>query len=217
MNRLARKAILAASAAALAAPALAFDMPSDFASLDANADARVEFKEFADYAKTQGVTSTLAAQHFTKMSAGDAYLTEDEFFLASAVGATALEPAPAYAEPAVTVETPSLITAEPVQPEAVMSSVEMTPPVDGDVETDVDVEVDTSTEATTDLPEGALIVTEPTEDVAGEVETIPADVDTTATMESETEIELSDEDDDGVDVESEADIDMESEEDPLLP
>lgn len=66
---------------AIAGPAFA----ADFATLDVNTDGQVSFDEYKAVALTEGKTVTLAAQEFTRMSQGDAVLTQDEFFLAEAL------------------------------------------------------------------------------------------------------------------------------------
>lgn len=66
---------------AIAAPAMA----SDFAALDTDANGEVSFAEYKAAALSQGKTTTLAAQEFTRLAQGDIAITEDEFFLAEAL------------------------------------------------------------------------------------------------------------------------------------
>jgi hypothetical protein len=57
---------------------------ADFGALDANSDGQVTFAEYKAVALTEGKTLTLLAQEFTRMTQGDAVLTEDEFWLSIA-------------------------------------------------------------------------------------------------------------------------------------
>ncbi|GGX68971.1 hypothetical protein GCM10011309_18570 [Litorimonas cladophorae] len=57
---------------------------ADFGALDANSDGQVTFAEYKAVALTEGKTVTLLAQEFTRMTQGDAVLTEDEFWLSIA-------------------------------------------------------------------------------------------------------------------------------------
>jgi len=74
--------ILAAGLAGI--PALAGPYPTDFSALDADKNGQVTFAEYAATAKTTGLTTTAAAQQFTRISAGDAIITEGELSLALA-------------------------------------------------------------------------------------------------------------------------------------
>lgn len=87
----------ASSAAAMQAPA--------FSTLDTNADGQVSFDEYAAYASTDGKSRTLAAQEFTRLSQGDAVLTEDEYIF---VDILAEQPYAFQSTPAAVVETPVL-------------------------------------------------------------------------------------------------------------
>lgn len=81
------KTTLTAAIAALAltaASAIAQSYPSDFAALDADNNGQVSFAEYSAVTKASGLTTTAAAQQFTRISAGDAIITEDEFNLALA-------------------------------------------------------------------------------------------------------------------------------------
>ena len=75
-------AILAATL--ISAPALAGTYPTDFTALDADKNGQVTFAEYSAVVKTSGMTTTAAAQQFTRISAGDAVITEDELSLALA-------------------------------------------------------------------------------------------------------------------------------------
>ncbi len=75
-------AILAATL--ISAPALAGPYPTDFTALDADKNGQVTFAEYSAVVKTSGMTTTAAAQQFTRISAGDAVITEDELSLALA-------------------------------------------------------------------------------------------------------------------------------------
>lgn len=57
---------------------------ADFGALDANSDGQVTFAEYKAVTLTEGKTVTLLAQEFTRMTQGDAVLTEDEFWLSIA-------------------------------------------------------------------------------------------------------------------------------------
>ena len=92
-------ALLGSAALLAAAPAFAGDMMkqdtmskttvtttktmgingADFAMYDADRDGRVNFGEYYKYAKKDGVSSTLAAQRFNKMTSGTYYLDETGF------------------------------------------------------------------------------------------------------------------------------------------
>ena len=232
MTRLAKLMILATSAAAFAAPAYAVDLPESFQTLDSNADARVEFTEFKAFTDTQGIGSTLAAQHFTRMAAGDFILTESEFEMARFQAPLDSTPAD-FAPSVIDVPVASVVTSEAVQPEAVMSSGLATPPeteppvttddLDGDTATDFDTEI--STDEPVALPEGSVITTEPVEDVAGDVETYSSDTEygtTDDTPDAETDFDIDVDADttletDEFDLEegSDFDTDLPAEEDPL--
>lgn len=78
---------LTAAATALALTAtsvMAQSYPSDFAGLDADKNGQVTFAEYSAALKTSGMSRTAAAQQFTKISAGDAIITEEELSLALA-------------------------------------------------------------------------------------------------------------------------------------
>ena len=92
-------ALLGSAALLAAAPAFAGDMMkqdtmskttvtttktmgvngADFAMYDTDRDGRVNFGEYYKYAKKDGVSSTLAAQRFNKMTSGTYYLDETGF------------------------------------------------------------------------------------------------------------------------------------------
>ena len=57
----------------------------DFARYDADGDGRVSFREFNALARTQGMTSTQAAQRFVKMAGGRSYLDAGSFGAAMSV------------------------------------------------------------------------------------------------------------------------------------
>jgi|GEM_PF-4012202 len=105
--------LIAGSALAIAAPALAGDgymkadkmqagtvmqadttmktsmvSNADFAAYDRNSDARVDFAEYSKWAKKEGLSTTAAAQRFTKMTQGQAYLDEGTFLSAMSLGNT---------------------------------------------------------------------------------------------------------------------------------
>lgn len=61
------------------------DLPSRFESLDASADGEISFAEFSDFTDALALSRTLAAQHFTRLSGGDAVITAQEWFLATQV------------------------------------------------------------------------------------------------------------------------------------
>lgn len=67
------------------ATAQAIDLSSTFDALDTDDNARITFAEFSSYTESLGLTRTLAAQHFTSMSAGDAVITQQEWFLATQI------------------------------------------------------------------------------------------------------------------------------------
>ena len=58
----------------------------DFAAYDMNSDGSVDFKEFSKHAKKKGMTTTQAAQVFTKMTNGQATLDQGTFMTAMAFG-----------------------------------------------------------------------------------------------------------------------------------
>lgn len=62
-----------------ASSAFAIDLPSDFESLDRNKDQEISFSEFSAHLRSQNISPTLAAQHFVKISAGDAVITRTDF------------------------------------------------------------------------------------------------------------------------------------------
>ncbi len=77
--------ITASAVMALAATsAMAQMYPTDFAALDADKNGQVSFAEYSKVVKTSGLTTTAAAQQFTRISAGDAVITEEELNLALA-------------------------------------------------------------------------------------------------------------------------------------
>lgn len=81
------KTTLIAASAALtlsATSAIAQSFPSDYTALDADKNGQVTFAEYSAVVKTSGLTTTAAAQQFTRISAGDAIITEDELNLALA-------------------------------------------------------------------------------------------------------------------------------------
>lgn len=84
-HRLKTTLITASAVMALSVPlAVAQMYPTDFAALDADKNGQVSFAEYSKVVKTRGLTMTAAAQQFTRISAGDAVITEDELNLALA-------------------------------------------------------------------------------------------------------------------------------------
>jgi len=75
---------VAATLALTATSAFAENYPSDFTALDADKNGQVTFAEFSAVVKNNGLTTTAAAQQFTRISAGDAIITEEELSLALA-------------------------------------------------------------------------------------------------------------------------------------
>jgi len=126
-----------AALTALTAPAFA----ADFATLDANKDGSVSFSEYRAIAETEGKTTTLAAQEFTRMAQGDAVLTEDEFFLAEALvdQPYALQSIPTSEvltlDPVENVSTVETFESFPAEVEAIE------PPAPVEVQTDVEPEI----------------------------------------------------------------------------
>lgn len=99
--------------------ASAIDLPEDFSVLDTNADDQIDFAEFSQFAATQDISRTLAAQRFVAMSAGNAVITRGEYFLAREVSESptwrdgyALKP---MSEPVSDVEPAELTTSEPME------------------------------------------------------------------------------------------------------
>lgn len=76
---------LVASLSVTALPASGLDLPSRFEALDRNGDDGISFDEFTHYTDSLELTRTLAAQHFVRLSAGDAVISAQEFFLATQV------------------------------------------------------------------------------------------------------------------------------------
>ena len=62
--------------------ALAGALPTEFTKLDKNGDNQVSFSEYKLYSDSEGLSTTEAAQDFTRAAQGDAILTEDELNLA---------------------------------------------------------------------------------------------------------------------------------------
>lgn len=84
-RRLKTTLITASAVMALAATSATAQMyPTDFAGLDADKNGQVSFAEYSKVVKTSGLTTTAAAQQFTRISAGDAVITEEELNLALA-------------------------------------------------------------------------------------------------------------------------------------
>lgn len=77
--------LAAVMALIIALPARAQTLPDDFDQLDVNADAIVEFSEFAAFAERQGQTRTQAAQSFIALTHGDAVITKADFLFAAQV------------------------------------------------------------------------------------------------------------------------------------
>ena len=104
--------------------ASALELPRQFDVLDQDADGQVSFAEFSAYARTQDVSTTQAAQHFIKLSAGDATLTEPEFDLATGRTDTASSQdtfsLPPMTEAVSDVERADLTAMEPVEAESVI-------------------------------------------------------------------------------------------------
>ena len=98
-------ALLGTAALLIAAPAMAGDdykmtkttmttASADFASYDSNRDGRVDFNEYYKMAKKDGVSSTLAAQRFNKMTSGSYMLDEGSFMTAMSSDATYYDTVP---------------------------------------------------------------------------------------------------------------------------
>ncbi len=153
---------------ALTAPAFA----ADFTTLDVNADGQVDFKEYKAVALKEGKTVTLAAQEFTRMAQGDAILTQDEFFLADALGDQpyALQPSsisePMPYEATETVNQVETFESFPEQVEAIE------PPVV--VEETPEENITQPIEGEVNMPQAPVVIEKPLEVppvVAGEIET----------------------------------------------
>ncbi|MEM7729295.1 MAG: hypothetical protein AAF311_08470 [Pseudomonadota bacterium] len=83
MSRQAAIVALILVGAALSLPdAGALELPASIAAIDQDNDRRVEFGEFEAFAAAQGVSSTQAAQHFTRISGDDAVLDPAELLYA---------------------------------------------------------------------------------------------------------------------------------------
>jgi len=74
--------LAAVMALIVALPVHAQTWPDNFSQLDTNADAVIEFSEFAAFATQQGQTRTQAAQSFIAMTHGDAVITKADFLFA---------------------------------------------------------------------------------------------------------------------------------------
>lgn len=72
-------ALAAFMALAIALPVPAQTLPDNFNTLDANADAVVDFEEFAAFATQQGDTPTHAAQTFITLTHGNPVMTPADF------------------------------------------------------------------------------------------------------------------------------------------
>ena len=64
--------------------AFANNLPTDFAILDTDKNGSVSFAEYQAHSQTLGLSTTQAAQDFTRAAQGDALLTEEELSLALA-------------------------------------------------------------------------------------------------------------------------------------
>lgn len=163
MTRILKLSAASAVIAAFALPAFA----GDFGTLDTNLDGQIDFKEYRTYAAAQGTSSTLAAQAFTKMSQGDAFVSQDEFLMADLLKDQpyALQPV-LKSEPAPAAEWSAPVTVEtaPIAEPMAEYEVVIEPPVIEETET-------------TD-PE-SLTIERPETGVASEVETYAPEMDAT--------------------------------------
>lgn len=113
---------------AIAGPALA----ADFAALDVNKDGQLSFDEYKVAATAEGKTVTLAAWEFTRMSQGDAVVTQDEFFFATALADDSYVLQPGLVSEPVAVDVAPMEFEAPV--ESSSDAVEMMEPPDIDEE-----------------------------------------------------------------------------------
>lgn len=170
--------------ALMSAPAFANNLPTDFAALDADNSGTVTFEEYQVHSKAIGLSTTQAAQDFTRAAQGDALLTQDElstalafadqpYALQSFTDATNLPSEPMPLPTAETVEDAPVISYEPMITE--------TPPIESEPEIIIEEsevlepeilepEILEPIQAEPDMPEQAVIET-PLEDVAGQFET----------------------------------------------
>lgn len=163
MTRL-KLALTFTAASLLAAPAFA----QSFETLDTNADGQVTFDEYRVHASAEGKTATLAAQEFTRMSAGDAIITADEMLLAEVT--TDYSSSPSVIFDATPTDTPSEWTPVEIETSPVVGEVMMDPPVTSDAESGEDTTDGTETDWSTPEPTPESVITEtPNEGVAGEV------------------------------------------------
>lgn len=170
--------LASATLALMAAPAFAGNLPTDFSALDKDANGTVTFAEYQAHSDAIGLSTTQAAQDFTRAAQGDAVLTAEELSLALAFEdqpyalqgftnptyvsseslalpmATTVEDSPVMAFEPMTVKTPPPEETEVmiVEPEAMKPEALETTPVEPEVIEDSVTET-------------------PLEDVMGEVET----------------------------------------------
>ena len=172
-HRLKTTLITASAVMALAATsAMAQIYPTDFAALDADKNGQVSFAEYSRVVKTSGLTTTAAAQQFTRISAGDAVITEEELSLAIAfqdqpyalqnVNAGAnisyTNTAPEFAPQVSEIEESPIMESEPiVAPQAPAESVPDAPSPEVDILRDPLPELTESTLASTPLE----VITQP--------------------------------------------------------
>lgn len=164
------KTFTLASAAilALATTASAGPLPSDFDALDADKNGTLSFAEYRVHANAIGLSTTEAAQDFTRAAQGDASLTRDELNLASVL---IDDP---YALQAFTTP-PALPVVETIEEAPIAASTMMvveTPPVESETHDETETvkpEMVEPDSMETETPE-PIITDIPLEDVAGEVE-----------------------------------------------
>lgn len=133
--------LASAAFAVMSTSAFANNLPTDFYALDKDGNGTVTFTEYQAHSQSLGLSTTQAAQDFTRAAQGDALLTAEELSLA-----LAFEDQPyalqSFAAPAeVSSEPLALPVAETVEDSPVMAFEPMTvetPPVEeAPVETEV--------------------------------------------------------------------------------
>ncbi len=178
-----------ATAATLVMSTAAFanNLPTDFASLDADKNGSVTFAEYQAHSQTLGLSTTQAAQDFTRAAQGDALLTEEELSLAlafedqpyalqgfTAPVVTSTEPAPLpvaeiVEDTPVTAYEPMVVETPPTEPEPVVIE-----PVAPDTITMEPEVIETPVIEPESIKPGVIepeITETPLEDVMGELET----------------------------------------------
>jgi len=158
-----------------ATSAIAQTYPSDFAGLDADKNGQVTFAEYSKVVKTSGMTTTAAAQQFTRISPGDAIITEEELSLALAfqdqpyalqninndANISLVSTAPAFEPPVSEVQEAPVADAEPIIiEEAPAETVLETPAPEVEIIREPVPEVTEPTEAVTE-PDVTLDTMEP--------------------------------------------------------